>query len=137
MSRPRVDHIGIAVESIEKALHFYRDALGLYSGAIVEVPGEKVRVAMLAAGEPRVELIEATSEDSPVARFLSKHGEGMHHISFRVPDLAQAVERLQAAGARLVSGKIQTGAEGYRYVFIHPKSAGGVLIELIETVGGG
>ncbi len=137
MSRPRVDHIGIAVESIEKALEFYRDALGLDSGAIVEAPREKVRVAMLAAGEPRVELLEATSEDSPVARFLSKHGEGMHHIAFRVPDLAQAVERLEAAGARLVNGKIQTGAEGYRYVFVHPKSAGGVLIELIEPVRGG
>jgi methylmalonyl-CoA epimerase len=87
---------------------------------------------MLPAGEPRVELLEATSEDSPIARFLAKRGEGLHHIAMKVSDLDAAVERLKAAGSRLVTEQVQQGAEGYRYVFVHPKSAGGVLLELIE-----
>ena len=132
MSKPRIDHIGVAVQSLEQALAFYEKALGLEKKAVVEVPGEKVRVAMLPAGEPRIELLEATSPDSAVARFIEKRGEGLHHIAMRVPDLAKAVEQLKAYGAKLVTGEIQTGAEGYRYVFIHPKSAGGVLLELIE-----
>jgi len=132
VSKPRIDHIGVAVQSLEQALAFYEKALGLEKKAVVEVPGEKVRVAMLPAGEPRIELLEATSPDSAVARFIEKRGEGLHHIAMRVPDLAKAVEQLKAYGAKLVTGEIQTGAEGYRYVFIHPKSAGGVLLELIE-----
>jgi methylmalonyl-CoA epimerase len=132
MSRARIDHIGIAVESLEAALQFYRDAVGLESKGLVTVPQEKVRVAMLPAGEPRIELLEATSDDSPIARFLAKRGEGLHHIAMKVPDLDAAVERLKAAGRRLVTEQVQTGAEGYRYVFVHPKSAHGVLLELIE-----
>jgi methylmalonyl-CoA epimerase len=132
MSTPRIDHIGIAVQSLEEALQFYRDAAGLESKQIVTVPQEKVRVAMLPAGEPRIELLEATAEDSPIARYLAKRGEGLHHIALKVPDLEAAVQRLKAAGSQLVTEKIQTGAEGYRYVFVHPKSAHGVLLELIE-----
>jgi methylmalonyl-CoA epimerase len=132
MSTPRIDHIGIAVQSLDEALKFYRDAAGLESKEIVTVPQEKVRVAMLPAGEPRIELLEATAEDSPIARYLAKRGEGLHHIALKVPDLEAAVQRLQAAGSQLVTEKIQTGAEGYRYVFVHPKSAHGVLLELIE-----
>jgi methylmalonyl-CoA epimerase len=132
MNQARIDHIGIAVQSIEQSLEFYRDAIGLEPKALVIVPGEKVRVAMLPAGEPRIELLEATSDDSPIARFLAKRGEGLHHIAMRVPDLNAAVDRLKAAGSRLVTEQIQTGAEGYRYVFVHPKSAHGVLLELIE-----
>jgi methylmalonyl-CoA epimerase len=132
MSTPRIDHIGIAVQSLDEALKFYRDAAGLESKEIVTVPQEKVRVAMLPAGEPRIELLEATGEDSPIARYLAKRGEGLHHIALKVPDLEAAVQRLKAAGSQLVTEKIQTGAEGYRYVFVHPKSAHGVLLELIE-----
>lgn len=132
MSTARIDHIGIAVQSLEEALEFYRDAVGLESKGLVTVPQEKVRVAMLSAGEPRIELLEATSSDSPIARFLAKRGEGLHHIAMKVPDLDAAVERLKAAGRRLVTDQVQTGAEGYRYVFVHPKSAHGVLLELIE-----
>jgi methylmalonyl-CoA epimerase len=132
MSKVQIDHIGIAVESLEESLRFYRDAVGLESKGLVTVPQEKVRVAMLPAGEPRIELLEATAEDSPIARFLAKRGEGLHHIAMKVPDLDAAVERLKAAGSQLVTEKIQTGAEGYRYVFVHPKSAHGVLLELIE-----
>lgn len=132
MSTARIDHIGIAVRSLEEALEFYRDAVGLESKGLVTVPQEKVRVAMLPAGEPRIELLEATSSDSPIARFLAKRGEGLHHIAMKVPDLDAAVERLKAAGRRLVTEQVQTGAEGYRYVFVHPQSAHGVLLELIE-----
>jgi methylmalonyl-CoA epimerase len=132
MSAVRIDHIGIAVESLDAALEFYRGAVGLESKGLVTVPQEKVRVAMLPAGEPRIELLEATSGDSPVARFIAKRGEGLHHIAMKVPDLDAAVERLKATGRRLVTEQVQTGAEGYRYVFVHPKSAHGVLLELIE-----
>jgi methylmalonyl-CoA epimerase len=132
MSQPRIDHIGIAVHSLDESLEFYRDALGFEPKARVTVPQEKVRVAMLPAGEPRIELLEATSDDSPIARFLAKRGEGLHHIAMQVADLDAAVERLKAAGHRLVTDQIRTGAEGYRYIFIHPKSAHGVLLELIE-----
>jgi methylmalonyl-CoA epimerase len=132
MSAARIDHIGIAVESLDKALEFYCGAVGLESKGLVAVPQEKVRVAMLPAGEPRIELLEATSDDSPIARFIAKRGEGLHHIAMKVPDLDAAVERLKAAGSRLVTEQVQPGAEGYRYVFVHPKSAHGVLLELIE-----
>ena len=132
LSNARVAHIGIAVRSLRQALQFYESALGLEKNAVVDVAGEKVKVAMLHAGEPRIELLEATSPDSVIARFIEKKGEGLHHIALRVPDLVQAVERLKSRGARLVTEEIQKGAEGYRYVFVHPKSAGGVLLELIE-----
>ncbi len=132
MTGPRIDHIGIAVVSLDEALAFYQDNLGLQPSAIVEVPHEQVRVAMLPAGGPRIELLEATSPDSPIARFLEKRGGGIHHIALKVPDLSAAVKTMKAAGRRLVTDEIQTGAEGYRYVFVHPKSTGGVLIELIE-----
>jgi methylmalonyl-CoA epimerase len=132
MSAARIDHIGIAVRSLDEALAFYRDAVGLESKGLVTVPREQVRVAMLPAGEPRIELLEATTAGSPIARFLAKRGEGLHHIAMKVPDLEAAVERLKTAGSRLVTEQIQTGAEGYRYVFVHPKSAHGVLLELIE-----
>ena len=88
---------------------------------------------MLSAGESRIELIEATDEDSPIAKFIEKRGEGIHHIALQVPDLGAAVERIKAQGGRLVTENIQTGAEGYQYVFIHPKSTGGVLLELIQA----
>ena len=132
MTGPRIDHIGIAVPSLEEALTFYRDTLGLQPSAIIEVPHEKVRVAILEAGEPRIELLEATSSDSPIAHFLDKRGAGIHHIALKVSDLNAAVSKMKAEGRRLATDEIQTGAEGYRYVFVHPQSTGGVLLELIE-----
>jgi len=128
----KLDHLGVAVKSLDEALRFYRDLLGLEVTAVEEVPSEKVRLAMLPVGDTRIELLEATSEDSAVARFIAKRGEGLHHVSLRVPDLAAAVARLKAAGARLVSEQPGTGARGHRYVFVHPQSAGGVLLELVE-----
>ena len=132
----KIDHIRIAVRSIDATLALYRDALGVDPGARVVVEHEKVEVVMLPAGGPRIELLEATSGDSVIAKFIQKRGEGLHHIAMRVPDLAAAVERVKAGGARLVKDQIERGAGGYEYVFVHPKSAGGVLLELIEDDSG-
>ncbi len=132
MSSAKLHHVGIAVESIDEALVLYEDALGIPVVKRVEVPAEKVNVAMLPVGDPRIELVEATSPDSPIARFLTRRGPGIHHIALEVQDLDATVERLKASGRRLVSDEIQRGAEGYRYVFVHPSGAGGVLLELIE-----
>lgn len=140
MNEARIDHLGIAVRSLDQALEFYEHVLGIEASGREIVPQEKVRVAMLPMGPggpfdgspPRIELLEATADDSPIAKFIAKRGEGLHHVALRVPDLATAVERLRAAGARLVDENIQTGAGGRRYVFVHPSSAGGVLLELVE-----
>jgi len=126
-----IDHLGVAVKSIEAALGFYEGALGMRVALRETVPHEKVRVAMLPAGGPRIELLEPVEPDSVIGRFLAKRGEGLHHVALRVPDLSAAVERLRAAGARLLN-EPQTGAGGHRYVFVHPASTGGVLLELIE-----
>lgn len=132
MPSPKLHHVGIAVESIDEALVLYEDALGIPAVKRVEVPAEKVNVAMLPVGDPRIELVEAASPDSPIARFLTQRGPGIHHIALEVQDLDATVERLKASGRRLVSDEIRRGAEGYRYVFVHPSDAGGVLLELIE-----
>ena len=130
----KLDHLGIAVKSLESSLHFYRDLLGLEAGHTEEVAAEKVRVAMLALGDTRVELVEATSADSAIARYVAKRGEGLHHIAIQVPDLTAAIAKLKSAGARLVNETPGIGAGGHRYVFVHPQSAGagGVLLELVE-----
>ncbi|MCC6858115.1 MAG: methylmalonyl Co-A mutase-associated GTPase MeaB [Bryobacterales bacterium] len=127
----RIDHLGIAVRSIEAALRFYRDQLGLPLGGRETVEQERVRVAMLPAGQPRIELLEPAEPDSPVGRFLEKRGEGLHHVALTVPDLEAAVARLRAAGARVLD-EPRRGAGGHRYVFVHPSSTGGVLLELIQ-----
>jgi len=127
-----LDHLGIAVRSIAASSGFY-EALGVTISGVEEVAQERVRVAMLAVGESRIELLEATSEDSAIAKFVAKRGEGLHHIALRVPDLALAVERMKERGVRLVSEQIQIGAGGHRYVFVHPASANGVLVELVEA----
>jgi methylmalonyl-CoA epimerase len=126
-----IDHLGIAVRSVEAALGFYRDQLGLAVTLRTEVEQEKVSVAMLAAGESRIELLEATGPDSTIAKFIEKRGEGLHHVCLRVPDLAAAVERLRAGGSRVLN-EPRLGAGGHKYVFIHPSSTGGVLLELVE-----
>lgn len=130
---PRIDHIGIAVESIAAALPLYSDDLGCEVSDPIDVPAEKVRAVMVSTGQSRIELLEATSPDSPIAKFISKRGEGIHHVAMKVADLDAAVERLKTSGRRLVTDEVQSGGAGdYRYIFIHPKSAGGVLLELIE-----
>ena len=127
----QIDHLGIAVKSLAAAKDTY-EKLGFKVVAEETIATEKVRVAMLPCGESRLELLEATSDDSAIARFIAKRGEGLHHLSIRVPDLAAAVAKLKAEGVRLVSEEIKTGAGGHRYVFVHPQSTGGVLLELVE-----
>ena len=126
-----IDHLGIAVKSLAAAKGIY-EKLGLKISGEETVEAEQVKVVMVPVGESRLELLEAISENSPIAKFIAKRGEGLHHISLRVADLGAAVERLKKDGVRLVSEEIKVGAGGHRYVFIHPSSAGGVLLELVE-----
>jgi len=126
-----IDHLGIAVKSLATAKKFY-EQLGLKVLPEEEVAREKVRVAMVPVGETRIELLEPTTEDSTIAKFLVKRGEGLHHVSLAVDDLAGTVERLKSEGVRLVNDQIQIGAGGHLYVFVHPSSTGGVLLELCE-----
>lgn len=128
---PVLDHLGIAVRSIEQAEGFYQ-LLGMTNLGRETVAGERVRVAMFAAGESRMELLEATDDEATIARFIARRGEGLHHVALRVQELDKVVERLRARGIRLVRDEIQIGAGGHRYVFIHPASAHGVLLELVE-----
>lgn len=128
---PILDHLGIAVRSLDSARAVY-EALGIPVSAVEEIKRESVRTVMLATGESRIELLEATSDDSVIGRYITRHGEGLHHIALRVSSLEETIERLQQNGVRLVSDAIQTGAGGHRYVFIHPASANGVLLELVD-----
>ncbi len=132
-----LDHLGIAVRNVEERVPLYRDVLGLSLTGIEEVEGEKVRVAMLPAGRTRVELVEPLSQDSTVARFIDKRGEGIHHICFEVDDLQAAVDRFSAAGFPPAGDPGRSGAESSRIAFIHPGKTGGVLIELRESGRGG
>jgi LAO/AO transport system kinase len=125
-----IDHLGIAVKSLEQAVAFY-ESIGLAVGHRETVAAEKVHVAMLPAGDSRIELLEPSEADSPIGKFLEKRGPGLHHMALRVPDLNAAVERLRASGARLLN-EPRRGAGGHLYVFVHPASAGGVLLELIQ-----
>ncbi|MBI2677930.1 MAG: methylmalonyl-CoA epimerase [Candidatus Koribacter versatilis] len=126
-----IDHLGVAVKSLAAAKEFYQ-ALGLAVVGEETVEHEKVKVAMLPVGESRIELLEATSADSPVGRFIAKRGEGLHHVALRVPDLAGTVERLKQRGTRFITDEIKVGAGGHLYVFLHPSATGGVLLELCE-----
>ncbi|HTR26679.1 MAG TPA: methylmalonyl-CoA epimerase [Terriglobales bacterium] len=127
----QIDHLGIAVKSLTAAKAIY-EKLGLAVSEEETVPQEKVRVVMIPVGDTRLELLEATTDDSTIARFVAKRGEGLHHVCMRVPDLEAAVAKLKRDGVRLVSEEIKTGAGGHRYIFIHPQSAGGVLLELVD-----
>ncbi|MBV8866513.1 MAG: methylmalonyl-CoA epimerase [Acidobacteriaceae bacterium] len=130
-----IDHLGIAVRDLEESLRFYTAALGMELGMRETVEGERVNIAMLPAGSganaSRLELLEAADSGSPIANFLEKRGPGLHHIALRVDDLTNAVGRLKNAGARVLN-EPKRGAGGHLYVFVHPSSAGGVLLELIQ-----
>jgi len=127
-----IDHLGIAVKSLAAAKSIY-EKLGMAVSTEETVEAEQVRVVLIPLGESRLELLEPTSENSTIAKFIAKRGEGLHHVSLRVPDLAVAVEKLKKDGVRLVSEEIKVGAGGHRYVFVHPASTGGVLLELVEA----
>src|SRR5512140_688388 len=126
-----IDHLGIAVKSLAAAKGIY-EKLGFSVSPEQVVEGEQVRLVMVPVGESRLELLEATSENSAIAKFIAKRGEGLHHVSLRVPDLEAAVGRLEKDGVRLVSEEIKVGAGGHKYVFVHPASTGGVLLELVQ-----
>jgi methylmalonyl-CoA epimerase len=130
-----LDHVGIAVKDIEAALAFYRDALGLEIEVPEDVPSQRVRARFIPVGEPRLELLEPTAPDSPIAAFLDKRGPGLHHITLRVDDIEAVLARLKATGARLVDQTPRRGAEGSSVAFIHPSTAHGVLVELTQVVG--
>ena len=126
-----IDHLGVAVKSLEQAKRFYQ-ALGLEIRHEETVAAEKVRLAMVPLGESRIELLEPTADDSPIAKFLARRGEGLHHVALRVDDLPARVEEMKRAGTRFVADEIKIGAGGHAYIFVHPASAGGVLLELCE-----
>ena len=126
-----IDHLGIAVDSLEEGLRFYADLIGMGAVKRETVPVEHVHVAMLPGGSSRIELLEAADSESAIAKFIKERGPGLHHLALRVDDLEAAVARLDAAGAQLLN-EPRLGAGGHRYVFVHPASAGGVLLELIQ-----
>jgi len=127
----KIDHVGIAVKSLDEATKTY-EALGFEVEEIEEVAEQKVRVAMLPVGESRIELLEATSEDSAIAKFISSRGEGIHHIAINVEDIERALKKAKEAGLRLIDEKPRIGAGGKKVAFVHPKSTHGVLLEFVE-----
>lgn len=128
----KIDHIGVAVKDLGKALELYESILGLKATGVEVVEEQKVKVAFLPVGESKVELLESTSPDGPIARFIEKNGEGVQHVAFRVDNLEQALEELKEKGIRLIDEKPRRGAGGARIAFLHPKSTFGMLIELCE-----
>ncbi len=128
----KIDHIGIATDELDKTTALWRDALGLEPDATEEIASQGVRVAMLPIGESHIELLEPLTQDSPVARFLGKRGPGIHHIAIRVDDIRTAMTRLKEKGARLIDETPRLGAGGCLVAFIHPSSANGVLLELVQ-----
>jgi methylmalonyl-CoA/ethylmalonyl-CoA epimerase len=131
-----IQHLGVAVESIEEALAFWRDALGLELKEVEVVDDQGVRVAMLPIGESRIELLEATSPETPVGKFLAKRGPGIHHLCVEVNDINAKLDELKARGFRLIDERPRIGAGGALVAFVHPSSTGGVLIELTQKGSG-
>jgi|TARA_B100001146_G_scaffold155453_1_gene136711 methylmalonyl-CoA/ethylmalonyl-CoA epimerase len=131
-----LDHIGIAVDDLEKALGFYRDGLGLNVDLTEDVPSQAVRAHFVETGNAKLELLEATSSESPIARSIERRGVGLHHITFRVDDLVEVLDYLRERGVRLIDDAPREGAEGALVAFIHPRSTHGVLIELKQERNG-
>ncbi len=131
----KVDHIGVAVSSLEDALKIYTDVLGLKLHGTEVVEEQKVRVAFLPVGDTEVELLESTDPEGPIAKFIEKRGEGIQHIAFRVDNIEEALAEMRRKGIRLIDEKPRYGAGGARIAFLHPKSTGGVLVELCERNG--
>lgn len=132
MGEIKINHIAIVVDNIEESLSFWQDALGLNMGKIQDVPQEEVQVAFLDVGESHIELVQPTTEDSGIAKFLAKKGQGMHHICLEVEDIALALEQMKRKGVDLINETARE-RDGRKYAFIHPKSTGGVLVELYEV----
>jgi methylmalonyl-CoA/ethylmalonyl-CoA epimerase len=130
----KIDHLGIATKSIAESLKFWQDSLGLENVHTEVVEDQKVRVAMLPIGESRVELIEPTSDDSPIAKFLEKRGGGIHHIAVEVENIEESLAKLKENGAKLIDETPRIGAEGCLIAFVHPQSTNGVLLELTQKI---
>lgn len=128
----KIDHLGIAVKDMEAAIKFYEDALGLTVTKTEVVEEQKVKVAFIPVGDSKVELLESTSPDGPVAKYIEKNGEGIQHIAYKVDNIDEALAQLKARGVRLIDEKPRIGAGGARIAFIHPKATFGILIELCE-----
>lgn len=128
----KINHLGIATKGIDEALRFWEDALGLENIHTEIVEDQKVRVAMLPIGESRIELLEPTSEDSPISKFIEKRGGGIHHIAVEVENIEESLAQLKAKGMRLIDESPRIGAEGCLVAFVHPSSANGVLLELVQ-----
>jgi methylmalonyl-CoA/ethylmalonyl-CoA epimerase len=129
----KINHLGIATKGIDDALKFWADALGLENVHTEIVEDQKVKVAMLPLGESRIELLEPTGDDSPISKFLEKRGGGIHHIAVEVDDIEAALKKLKDQGMRLIDESPRIGAEGCLVAFVHPSSANGVLLELIQS----
>ncbi|MBU0476095.1 MAG: methylmalonyl-CoA epimerase [Bacteroidetes bacterium] len=132
MDLKNIEHIGIAVNNIDESLKYYEGVLGLKCYAIEEVAEQKVKTAFLKIGETKIELLEATSDDSPIAKFIEKRGQGIHHIAFAVNGIESALSELKVNEIQLIDEKPRKGAEGLDIAFLHPKSTGGVLTEICE-----
>jgi methylmalonyl-CoA epimerase len=132
MNLKNIDHIGIAVTNMQESLSFWETSLGIEPHGIQEVPEQKLRTAFLPVGDTEIELLESTSPDSSVAKFIEKHGEGLHHIAIRVDDIEAALAELKAKGIQLIDETPRNGAGGTRIAFVHPKATHGVLLELCE-----
>ena len=133
----KINHIGIAVTSLDEAIPFYRDNLRMAFKGIEEVPEQQVKVAMLEVGESKIELLEPTSPESPVAKFLDRNGAGIHHLAYEVTDILAAIAQLEGEGARMIDRAPRRGAHGALIAFIHPKSSNGVLTELCQVASHG
>ena len=130
----KIDHIGIAVKSLSEAVKVYEDSMGLHASAYETVEDQGVQLAMIPLGESRLELLEPLHADSPIHKFMTKRGEGIHHIALEVDNIEMALEQLKASGARLIDSVPRRGAHNTRIAFIHPSSTHGVLLELVEHV---
>jgi methylmalonyl-CoA/ethylmalonyl-CoA epimerase len=128
----RVEHIGIAVRKLDEAVRRYEALLGVACYGIEAVEDQRVNTAFFRLGDVKIELLESASPDSPLGKFLESHGEGLHHIAYRVPDVAEALRQAEAAGFRLIDKEPRRGAEGMLIAFVHPKSTGGVLTEFCQ-----
>ncbi len=129
----KINHIGIAVKNLEESMKFYRNQLGFTFNGVDEVASQKVKVAFFKIGETNIELVQATSEDSPIAKYLEKNREGIHHICYEVEDINAALDNLKSKGVKLIDNEPRDGAHGTKVAFVHPKASGGVLTEICQV----
>jgi len=133
MKATHIEHLGIAVSNLEESIRFYENVLGFTCYAVEEVKDQKVRTAFFKIGQTKIELLESTSPDGPIGKFIEKRGEGIHHIAFAVKDLKESLDEVKKQGVQLIDSKPRSGAEGLNIAFLHPKSTYGVLTELCEN----